>query len=186
KKWNDHYKQTSNEKDTTVIANGYKILIQDILDNEFDGLHSSLPSPNFTNLYEIQINEEYNDKDLYKNSKKFDKLTLNIINNPVEFPKFGLEILEVAIENKIDSIVQKVFDKILDITKNNICYYNNIRIISLHLPKLCNHYYSNLVMKYIIHTSILLNPSCPPVENSTNTSLCAYSIINIKKRSEER
>ena len=36
-------------------------------------------------------------------------------------------------------------------------------------------------MKYILHTSILLNPSCSSVENSTNTSLYAYSIISIKK-----
>ena len=35
-------------------------------------------------------------------------------------------------------------------------------------------------MKYILHTSILLDPSCPSIENSTNTSLYAYS-ISIKK-----
>jgi hypothetical protein len=72
-----------------------------------------------------------------------------------------------------------VFDEILDITKNS---YNNMNIISLHLPKLCDHYYSNLVMKYILHTSILLNPFCLSVKNSTNTSLYAYpSNIGIKK-----
>src|SRR5438045_6909910 len=111
-------------------------------------------SPNFVVLLKIQ-NED--DKFYFsKNSKKFDNLTSNILNNPVEFSKFGSEILEMAVDNRNDFTVQKIFDKILDITKNNNCYYNTMNIISLHLPKLCDDYYSNLVMKYIFHVSIYL------------------------------
>src|SRR5437016_11063296 len=114
------------KKHTTVIANGYKILIQEILDNEFDDSHSSLPSPNFTTLHKIQNEKDKNP--LFVKYKKYDKLTLNIIDNPVEFSKFGSEILKMAIDNKIDSTVQKIFDKVLDITNNTMS------IISLHLP----------------------------------------------------
>ena len=59
-------------------------------------------------------------------------------------------------------------------------------IISLSLPKLCDHYYSNLVTNYILHTSILLNPSCLSTTNSANTSLCAYSnTVSIKKSNDK-
>jgi hypothetical protein len=55
-------------------------------------------------------------------------------------------------------------------------------IISLNLLKLYNNYYSNLVMEYILCTSILLDPFCLIVKDLTNTSLNAYSNnINIKK-----
>src|SRR4051812_27651036 len=36
-------------------------------------------------------------------------------------------------------------------------------------------------MKYILYTSILLD-NCPSIKNSSNTSLYAYSSINIKKQ----
>ena len=176
--WDDHYKKIKNEQINAIIINSIKTTIQKILDNEFNDSQSSLPSPNFVVLLKIQ-NED--DKFYFsKNSKKFDNLTSNILNNPVEFSKFGSEILEMAVDNRNDFTVQKIFDKILDITKNNNCYYNTMNIISLHLPKLCDDYYSNLVMKYILHTSIyLLDHS---VKNSTNTSLYAYT-IRIKKSS---
>ena len=104
-------------------------------------------------------------------------LVLNIIDNPMEFSKFGLKILETAIYNKKNNTIEFIFKKIFEIidNNNNNYYYNYMSIISLSLPKLCDHYYSNLVMDYILHTSILLNPFCRYVRNSTNTSLCAYS-----------
>jgi hypothetical protein len=58
-------------------------------------------------------------------------------------------------------------------------------IISLGLPKLCDHYYSDLVMNYILHTSILLNPFCLSATNSANTSLCAYSNTSSIKKSND-
>ena len=56
-----------------------------------------------------------------------------------------------------------------------------LHIISLYLPKLYDCHYSSLVTKYFLHTSILLDPSCSSVKNSTN-SLNAYSkYVSIKK-----
>ncbi|CAG8737878.1 5834_t:CDS:2, partial [Rhizophagus irregularis] len=115
---------------------------------------------------------------------KFDKeLILSIINDTVEFSKYGSKILQMAI-NEISSVgnsnemckyaIQLVFDKIIELIETeNYHYMALLPIISLKLPELCDHHYSSLVMKYILFTSILLDPYCLSVKNST-TSLYAY------------
>jgi hypothetical protein len=118
----------------------------------------------------------------YDDDDDFKQLILYILSDPVKFSKFGLEILELAIDNKQDSVIKLICDKICEMVKNNdYHYYNNMNIMSLNLIKLYNKYYTELVMKYILNASIVLD-SCPYIKNSTNTSLYAYSSINIKKQ----
>ncbi|UZO01975.1 uncharacterized protein OCT59_020481 [Rhizophagus irregularis] len=120
--------------------------------------------------------ENRKDKD-----EEYKALILYIINDPIEFLKFGSEILKVVINEKNDfiiHIIQLIFDKIIELIKKNSADYSYMALISLYLPKLCDHY-SHLVTKYIIYTSI---PICLSIKNSTNTSLHAYSNnISIEK-----
>ncbi|GBC53683.2 hypothetical protein GLOIN_2v1881038 [Rhizophagus irregularis DAOM 181602=DAOM 197198] len=120
---------------------------------------------------------------------KFDKeLILSIINDTVEFSKYGSKILQMAI-NEISSVgnsnemckyaIQLVFDKIIELIETeNYHYMALLPIISLKLPELCDHHYSSLVMKYILFTSILLDPYCLSVKNST-TSLYAEETLTV-------
>jgi hypothetical protein len=153
-----------------------KNYIEYILKNKFI---LSLPSPNFKTLFEKIKKEKYKK---HKNTKykKYEKYFKSIINDPVKFSKFGLEMLEIAINEKDDGfvfIVQSIFDKIIELIDDseNYNYISFLPFISLNLSKLCNPYYSNLVMKYFSHTSIILDPAYSSAKNSTNTSLCAYS-----------
>src|SRR5581483_1998494 len=83
-KWNNH-----NQTKDNIIIDDYKIIIQEILENEFNNSRSSLPSPNFKTLLEIQDEEDDADKmnKYTKNDyKKYVKLVSNIIDNePVLF-----------------------------------------------------------------------------------------------------
>ncbi len=215
KDWNDNwneYKQNrskNNENDINKSKNvdnkNYKTLIREVLNNEFSDSLSSLPSPNFTTIFE---NCENDPDDLYEKFERllksmddqidlYRRLLSNMINNPVEFSKFGSEILKKAIEEKYNFIVQLVFNKIIQIIKDNENNENNENnptncmnfmmllpfIVSLKLSKLCDHdYHSNLVIEYFLHTSIILDPTCLSVKNSENPSLYAYSKnIFIKK-----
>jgi hypothetical protein len=140
---------------------------QKMLNDEFNDLQTSLPSPNFINIFRMIENRKDEDEE-YK------ALILYIINDPIEFSKFGSEILKVVINEKNDfiiHIIQLIFDKIIELIKKNSADYSYMALISLYLPKLCDHY-SHLVTKYIIYTSI---PICLSIKNSTNTSLYAYS-----------
>ncbi|PKC09586.1 hypothetical protein RhiirA5_415467 [Rhizophagus irregularis] len=145
-----------------------------MLNDEFNDLQTSLPSPNFINIFRMIENRK--DKD-----EEYKALILYIINDPIEFSKFGSEILKVVINEKNDfiiHIIQLIFDKIIELIKKNSADYSYMALISLYLPKLCDHY-SHLVTKYIIYTSI---PICLSIKNSTNTSLHAYSNnISIEK-----
>ncbi|CAB5376317.1 unnamed protein product [Rhizophagus irregularis] len=147
---------------------------QKMLNDEFNDLQTSLPSPNFINIFRMIENRK--DKD-----EEYKALILYIINDPIEFSKFGSEILKVVINEKNDfiiHIIQLIFDKIIELIKKNSADYSYMALISLYLPKLCDHY-SHLVTKYIIYTSI---PICLSIKNSTNTSLHAYSNnISIEK-----
>jgi hypothetical protein len=130
-----------------------------------------LPSPNFKYIFEW-INPKYK----YKiHEGMYEKSILCIINNPVEFAKFGPEILEIAMDIKIDFVIQSIFDRIFKLFESNLENYNYLPFISIKLPELCDYYYSNLVIKYILHTSILLSPLCLSIKNSTNTSLYMFS-----------
>src|SRR5207248_7575595 len=90
----------------------------------------------------------------------------SIINDQVEFSKFGSKLLEIAIERKNNYVVQSIFGKIIELIENEDYSMVLLPIISIKLPELYNHHYSNLVMKYILHTSILLDPYHPSVKNS--------------------
>ena len=161
-KW---YKYYSNEN-----IDDFKILLQEILDNEFKDSLTSLPSPNFTWLIEnYQVNK-------YKNLIKY------IINDPIEFSKFGSKLLEIAIRENRKDVIQSIFDKIIELVEKEDYGIALLPIISIKLPDLIDQHYSDLVMKYILHTSILLDPLFSSIKNTTNTSLYAYSKdIHIKK-----
>jgi len=124
-KWNIYYKDSKNTIDD---RDDYKPLIQEILDNEFNDFVFSLPSPNFITIFE-NFNDEY---DFHK------ELVLSIINDPVEFSKFGSNVLEIAIDKNEESIVQLIFDQIFKLIENNLAEDNKylLQIISLNLPKL--------------------------------------------------
>src|SRR5436305_10444303 len=92
--------------------------IQQILDHEFNDLQSSLPLPTLNR-------EEF---------KEFIELALSIINEPVELSKFGSKILETSV---YDNVMQLVFDKIIELIE--IEHYALLPIVSLNLPKLCDH-----------------------------------------------
>jgi hypothetical protein len=75
-----------------------------------------------------------------------------------------------------DFIIQSTFDKIFGLIENNSTNgMKSLSLISENLLGLCNNFYSSFAMKYILHMSILLDPACSSVKNSTNTSLCAYT-----------
>ena len=165
-KWNDYYgkyKKLKVSRDGQVddyLEKNYKELIKEILSKEFDDASTSLPSPNFVNIFEEFYKTEYKE------------LVLRIIDDdPVEFSKFGSKILEIAIDKNIDTIVHKIFDKIGAVSTKNMML---LSFISLNLPKLCDHYYST---KYILRTSVILDPSCSSITNSKETSLDSYSKI---------
>ena len=150
---------------------GYYRDIQETLDNEFNDSQFSLPLPKFKIIYEL-------------NNAKYKELILYIINDPVEFSKFGPEILELAIIYNNNFIVQTIFDKLFEFIKSDSTNSYNTALLSLisqKLPELCNHNSNFLVTKYILLTSIL--PFCSSVKHSANTSLYAYSLnINVIKK----
>ncbi len=203
--WNNNWNKCKQNRskdgdDNDDINNDYKTLIQEVLKKEFSKSFS-LPSPNFLAIFE---NCDINDDDPYKkllllakgadNSiNLYKRLLLSIIYNPVEFLKFGSEILKIAIEKENDYIVQLIINRIIklideeekDDENNSINHMMLLPfIISLKLPELCdNDYrYSHLVTKYFLHTSMILDPACLSVKNLENPSLYAYSkIVHIKK-----
>src|SRR3954465_8628381 len=78
-----------------------KKIIQEISGDEFKDPRSSLPPPNFKTIFEEHCHEN-----------KYRELVLNIINDSVEFSKFGSKMLEIASEIKHDSVVHKIFHEI--------------------------------------------------------------------------
>ena len=81
-------------------------------------------------------------------------------------------MLKIVIGEKKD--VQTIFDniKLIDIYNR---YMSLLPIICSKLPDLHGNHYHSLVMKYILCTSILLDPSCSSVKNLTDTSFRTYS-----------
>src|SRR6266542_1482662 len=173
--------------------NNYKNLFRNVLNKEFSDSSSSLPPPNFISIFEncytmtdpqkndpivvavnllLFIKRVDNPINLYK------RLLLSIINNPVEFSKFGSEILKIAIEKRNDYIVHSIFNKIFKLIEDEEVnsYMTLLPLIISKLPILCdNNRYSNLVIKYFLRTSILFDPSYISIKNSKNISLHAYS-----------
>ncbi|CAG8846299.1 16115_t:CDS:2, partial [Gigaspora margarita] len=133
------------------------------------------------------------------------QISYKIINDADMFSKFGLKLLEIAIQEKydnilhpvMDNIVKQIIDKIIksiqiDLTiqfeeipsplKTNCSYMITLLpFISLNFLNLCESH-SDLIIKYISYTSIILSPYYDSYISSTNTSLYSYSFdIYIKK-----
>ncbi|CAI2183477.1 19376_t:CDS:2, partial [Funneliformis geosporum] len=186
--WNDIWER-SKQSESKIDIND---LIQELLNNEFSDSFPSLPSPNFIIIFENcdvnNLDDPY-EKVLFVKSldnpiNLYKMLLLSIINNPAEFSKFGSEILDIAMNKRNDYIVQSIFNKIIRLidqeNENNSTNYMMLLpyIISLKLHKLCDHdyyRYSNLVIKYILYTSIILDPACLSIKNLENTPFHSYS-----------
>ncbi len=193
KNWIEYNKKIFEGK--TQDDNDYMNLFRNVLNKEFSN-SSSLPTPNFSFIFEncymtdsdvpsvkndpivvavnllLIIKRVDNPINLYKG------FLLSIINNPVEFSKFGSEILSIAIDKQNDYIVQSIFNKIFKLIEDEEVnsYMTLLPLIISKLPLLCDsNHYSDLVIKYFLHTSILFDPSCVSIKNSENISLDAYS-----------
>ena len=90
---NEHYKKLDD-----VIR---KKLIEEILVDEFKDSRFSLPPRDFITIFDQE-------EDKYK------YLISSIISDPVEFSKFGSEMLKIAIDKKNDFVVKKIFNEIFD------------------------------------------------------------------------
>ncbi|PKB97999.1 hypothetical protein RhiirA5_432136 [Rhizophagus irregularis] len=135
----------------------FKLLIRKILQNEFDNSKHSIPFPIF-----IMDDGERN-------------IVEDVINDNLVLPKFGIKMLKIAIENKIQDAVQQIIELTQDYSENYMT------IISLNLAILCD-YYPDFIIKYISSTSIILSPYCIRIGNSKNPSLHSYAnIIYIKE-----
>jgi hypothetical protein len=168
--WNDIYEKFKKDCDGFYDINFtnkyYKSLIERILKNEFDdSKHSSIPFPPFL---------EYNE---WRREWRRDVVE-DFINDNLVSPKFGTEMLKIAIEGRCNDVFQQII-------KSNQDYSENyMTIISLNIPKLCDNY-PDYIIKYISCTSIMLSPYCLKIGNSKNTSLYSYTDIYIKESNME-
>ncbi|GBB88772.1 hypothetical protein RclHR1_15370005 [Rhizophagus clarus] len=96
-----------------------------------------------------------------KNSKKIvtkiedntieDNIVEDVINDNLVLPKFGIEMLKIAIKEQDNDVVQQIIESTQDYSENYMT------IISLSIAELCD-YYPDFVIKYISCTSIMLTP----------------------------
>ncbi|CAG8678945.1 3550_t:CDS:2, partial [Rhizophagus irregularis] len=155
------YKQLNNQ-DLALITKS-EILIYTIYENEDLGLRycrcnkgikdieecSSLPPPDFSHLFKNIVKYQK-----YKNveCEKYERYFLSIINNPVEFSRFYLEMLSKIIDEKIDeSFIEFAVKSIFD--------------------------------KYISCKSLILDPTCLSIINSTSPYKAYSREVYIKKSS---
>ncbi|CAB4392886.1 unnamed protein product [Rhizophagus irregularis] len=151
--WKDLYDKFREDRD---INKHFKPLIEKILKNEFDDSKHSIPLPIF-----IGISYIYN------------VIIDNVINDNLVSPKFGIEMLKIAIKEKHEHAIRYIIESTQDYSENYMT------IISLNLVELCD-YYPDFIIKYISSTSIMLYPHYWVTENSKNTSLHSYTDICIK------
>ncbi|UZO01477.1 uncharacterized protein OCT59_012575 [Rhizophagus irregularis] len=151
--WKDLYDKFREDRD---INKHFKPLIEKILKNEFDDSKHSIPLPIF-----IGISYIYN------------VIIENVINDNLVSPKFGIEMLKIAIKEKHEHAIRYIIESTQDYSENYMT------IISLNLVELCD-YYPDFIIKYISSTSIMLYPHYWVTENSKNTSLHSYTDICIK------
>ncbi|CAB4471492.1 unnamed protein product [Rhizophagus irregularis] len=192
------YKQLNNQDLALITEN--EILIYTIYENEDLGLRycrrnkgikdieecSSLPPPDFSHLFKNIVKYRK-----YKNveCEKYERYFLSIINNPVEFSRFYLEMLSKIIDEKIDEsfiefAVKSIFDKVIKLIEDDSENPNYMfPFINLNLFDLSNHFYSNLVMKYISCKSLILDPTCLSIINSTSPYKAYSREVYIKKSS---
>ncbi|GBB94860.1 hypothetical protein RclHR1_02430001 [Rhizophagus clarus] len=155
--WNDIYEKFKKDCDKKYDINFtnkyYKPLIRKILENEFDNSKYSIP---------WEINEIFDD----------------VINDNLVSPKFGIEMLGIAIKEKRHDYVLRIINKTIESIQD---YSENyMTTISLNLPKLCDRY-PDFIIKYISYTSIILSPCCNSIRNSKHNSLHSYTNIYIKE-----
>ncbi|CAB4475280.1 unnamed protein product [Rhizophagus irregularis] len=164
--WNDIYKkffvkfiekhgEIHDNNFTNFTNKHYKPLIGRILKNEFDDSKHSIPLQKFIDEWDKKEIIEY------------------VINDKFVSPKFGTEMLKIAIKKKCHDAVRQI------IGSNQGYSENYMTIISLNLAELCD-YYSDYIITYILRTSIMLSPYCNIIGNSKNTSLHSH-VIYIKE-----
>ncbi|PKY49663.1 hypothetical protein RhiirA4_545423 [Rhizophagus irregularis] len=167
--WNEKFENFLNNKNDIKFINDYIPLIKKVLANEFNDSKSSIPCPRFFNSRKLS-GGLYTIEDF----KGF-------INDPLALSKFGSEILNIAINDRNDVMVQHILDQTFESIKNNNNYVASLPFVSLNLPKLCN--YPDFLIKFITRTSFILSPACDAIKRSTNTSLYSHLSIRIKKSS---
>jgi hypothetical protein len=141
-----------------IGINDFKPLIKKILQNEFDDSKHSIPL-------------SFPEKRFYFVERK--EIVEDVINDNLVSPKFGIEMLKIAIKKKDQDVIQQIFELNQDYSENHMT------IISLNLAELCD-YYPDFIIKYISSTSIMLSHYCNGIKNSKNTSLHSYTDIYIK------
>ncbi|CAB4380596.1 unnamed protein product [Rhizophagus irregularis] len=140
--------------------NAYKPIFREILKNEFDDSKHSIPFPIFI--------------------EGGPNVVKDVISDNLASPKFGIEMLKIAIKKKHQDTIQQIINSTQNYSENYMS------IISLNLAELCD-YYPDFIIKYISSTSIMLSPYCIGIEDSKNTSLYSYAnIIYIKKSNIEK
>ncbi|CAG8732641.1 20920_t:CDS:2 [Rhizophagus irregularis] len=140
--------------------NAYKPIFREILKNEFDDSKRSIPFPIFI--------------------EGGPNVVKDVISDNLASPKFGIEMLKIAIKKKHQDTIQQIINSTQNYSENYMS------IISLNLAELCD-YYPDFIIKYISSTSIMLSPYCIGIEDSKNTSLYSYAnIIYIKKSNIEK
>ncbi|UZO29101.1 uncharacterized protein OCT59_022591 [Rhizophagus irregularis] len=165
--WNEKFENSLNNKNDIKFINDYIPFIKKVLANEFNDSKSSIPCSRF-----------------FVSRKQIDTFRYDfkgIINDTLALSKFGSEILNIAINDRNDDIVQHILDQTFESIKNNHNYMASLPFVSLNLPKLCNC--PDFLIKFITRTSFLLSPACNAIKRSTNTSLYSHLSIRIKKPS---
>lgn len=157
--------------------------LQDILNNK---IKSPLPSPDFIPMFEEV--EKYRD-DVNKYGKHGENF-LSIMNDPVQFSKFYLKMLETASAGKTETprkkyffVAKSILDKIIQHDSTNYSISALLPSIDLNLFDLSDYNDSKLARKYISITSLILDPTNSSVKNSTSPYKAFSKDISIRKSS---
>jgi hypothetical protein len=178
---------TKSKKKISIIEDNVFITditdeLQEILKNK---LKSSLPSPDFITIFE-EVEKYRKDENKYgKDGNDF----LKIINDPVQFSQFYLEMLKIAAgkskktEKKYFFVAKTILDKIIQHDSTNYSITTLLPSIDLSLFDLSNYNDSKLARKYISITSLILDPTSSSVKNSTSLYEAYSKDIYIEKSS---
>ncbi|CAB4444874.1 unnamed protein product [Rhizophagus irregularis] len=157
--------------------------LQDILNNK---IKSPLPSPDFIPMFE-EVEKYRDDVNKYgKHGKNF----LSIMNDPIQFSKFYLKMLETASAGKTETpgkkyffVAKSILDKIIQHDSTNYSISALLPSIDLNLFDLGDYNDSKLARKYISITSLILDPTSSSVKNSTSPYKAFSKDIYIRKSS---
>ncbi|RGB39287.1 hypothetical protein C1646_740190 [Rhizophagus diaphanus] len=137
---------------------------------DFDDFLKNVDKHMEENKYKKHVEEhmeQLKHENKYKEHEEEYKKFLNIINDWVKFSKSYLKMLETAIQKKYNFVTESIFDKIFKYAEN----YSNMSLLSsidLNLFDLNYYEHSKLVKKFILRTSLALDPVCSSVMNSTS------------------